>query len=370
MPRLFSLLDTEADSQRFFAACRDRTVFHAKARPGRFRHLIEIGQIDAFLRSSHIPAPFINVLKDGIQFPAEQWAEWRTSARGTVFVAAPEKVLALYDQGATIILNGAHDSIHPISAECRKLSEELGFKVGANIYITPPHSQGVLTHQDDHDELNLQIWGEKDWMVYLPDAPPLQFRTCPGDMLYVPRPIRHHATCTDRPSVHITLGFYPLYPADLIRELAAIANDDPRCQKPFGPEADDREFADLVMQLVRDNPARALARRQLDLRAERDPVLWQGRFLDMLQVVDLKPGSVVQRRSEIESRVSRKGFDVEVSFVGRRFTVPVFLQPTLDRLLEPTPVAVRDLPGMLTEAGKVEFTSTFVKSGLVAISSV
>lgn len=107
-----------------------------------------------------------------------------------------------------------------------KLQEYFHCMVGANIYLTPPNSQGFAPHYDDIEAFVLQIEGKKEWLLYPPrngsehlpresspnfqenelGEPALQQILQPGDMLYFPRGWIHQArTVEDQHSLHITL---------------------------------------------------------------------------------------------------------------------------------------------------------------------
>lgn len=99
--------------------------------------------------------------------------------------------------------------------------------VGANVYLTPPSSQGFAPHYDDIEAFVLQIEGKKEWLLYPPrtddeklpreSSPnfqqdelggPVLFKKIlsPGDMLYFPRGWIHQARTVDgHHSLHITL---------------------------------------------------------------------------------------------------------------------------------------------------------------------
>ncbi|KAK3749582.1 hypothetical protein QZH41_019718, partial [Actinostola sp. cb2023] len=101
-----------------------------------------------------------------------------------------------------------------------------GCLVGANVYITPPDSQGLAPHHDDVEIFILQLEGKKQWKLYKapkelpqdysPDLeqesigePTHEFELQPGDMVYFPRGTVHQAvTLKGEGSTHITLSTY------------------------------------------------------------------------------------------------------------------------------------------------------------------
>uniref|UniRef100_T1J5W2 Bifunctional lysine-specific demethylase and histidyl-hydroxylase n=1 Tax=Strigamia maritima TaxID=126957 RepID=T1J5W2_STRMM len=107
------------------------------------------------------------------------------------------------------------------------LQEYFGSCVGANVYLTPPGTQGFAPHYDDIEAFVLQLEGKKRWKLYAPRNPSetlprhsssnlnpkelgeniLTVQLEPGDMLYFPRGFIHQAsTQGDAHSLHITVS--------------------------------------------------------------------------------------------------------------------------------------------------------------------
>lgn len=125
------------------------------------------------------------------------------------------------------------------------LQEYFHCLVGANIYLTPPNSQGFAPHYDDIEAFVLQIEGKKEWLLYPPrdeneklpressgnfkqdeiGEPAYSLVLKPGDMLYFPRGWIHQAKTVDNShSLHITLSVYQKTAfADLLEELTKQA---------------------------------------------------------------------------------------------------------------------------------------------------
>ena len=114
---------------------------------------------------------------------------------------------------------------------CSTLQEHFQTMVGANVYLTPPGTQGFAPHYDDVEVFLLQLEGKKHWKLHksrseeekLPRfssgnfsqeevGPPfMEMDLEPGDLLYLPRGTIHQGNCLeDQHSLHITISTYQL----------------------------------------------------------------------------------------------------------------------------------------------------------------
>lgn len=124
-----------------------------------------------------------------------------------------------YNKGYTIALRGMEFRFESIAAIADGLASLFGQpSVGVNLYLTPPDSQGLARHYDDHCVFVCQLFGTKQWtivsqpIVSLPRlyepldslhsskignsmAGRTQFLLREGDILYIPRGFPHEA-CT------------------------------------------------------------------------------------------------------------------------------------------------------------------------------
>ncbi len=134
----------------------------------------------------------------------------------TSFISAEDCVSA-YRDGYTVVIRGMQFRFPEIAALSDALATQLGqVTVGANLYLTPPHSQGLVTHFDDHCVFVCQLVGHKQWKIYPPQQwlphlytfkalsqntrndPVAQYMLCEGDVLYIPRGFLHeaHTSCS------------------------------------------------------------------------------------------------------------------------------------------------------------------------------
>ena len=137
--------------------------------------------------------------------------------------------------GHTVALRGLEFRFRRIAAIADGLASLFGQpSVGANMYLTPPNSQGLACHYDDHCVFVCQLFGTKRWKVFsqsnmrLPRLyDPLDSLRCSevdssvagcelfslteGDVLYIPRGFLHEAYTEAGSesagySLHLTFG--------------------------------------------------------------------------------------------------------------------------------------------------------------------
>ncbi|KAL9952077.1 hypothetical protein ACROYT_G039281 [Oculina patagonica] len=134
-----------------------------------------------------------------------------------------------YENGCSLRFLNPQAFSHSVWKLTSLLQEYFGCLVGANVYLTPPGSQGFAPHYDDIEAFVVQLEGRKHWRLYNPrnDAeslpryssdnfsqeeigdPILDTELAAGDVLYFPRGTIHQAdTPSDTHSLHITLSTY------------------------------------------------------------------------------------------------------------------------------------------------------------------
>ena len=179
-----------------------------------------------------------------------------------------------FADGYTIIFGGVERYVRTIASLAHSIEAELNFPIQVNAYVTPPGSQGLVAHYDDHDVLILQIQGSKSWYLYDgPDVPPREMHPeknkavavdglplladlCleVGDVLYLPPGRVHAAEANSEPSVHLTVGLHP--PTLLTLAIAALYShrfDDDRLNTRLPPRhLDDADVQATLGALLRD----------------------------------------------------------------------------------------------------------------------
>jgi hypothetical protein len=229
----------------FFARVFEReALVVAHNKPKRFEGLASIARVDDIVTGAD--------LREGQLDLADAS---RTISRDTYLDAAGYvdrgAVAELHHEGATIILNQAHQLDPSLGRYCRALEHIFSTHVQTNLYLTPPNAQGFRTHYDNHDVLVIQIEGEKAWRLYdKPVDTPYrgegfevgkyetgelreEFVLKAGDCAYVPRGLMHDAmTSGTAASLHVTVGLIARTWADLMLEaVSEVALKSPELRR-------------------------------------------------------------------------------------------------------------------------------------------
>ena len=199
--------------------------------PGGFPELLNADAIDELVSQRGLRTPFIRVAKSGSTLSDKAFTAPGGVGAGIADQVSDDKLVRLFSEGSTLVLQALHRTWPPILEFCQRLAAELGHPVQANAYVTPPQNQGFSAHYDVHDVFVLQIEGEKQWRVHPPvlesplrdqpwsdrqaavekraqEPPLLEAVLRPGDCLYLPRGYLHAATALGGVSTHLTLGVH------------------------------------------------------------------------------------------------------------------------------------------------------------------
>jgi lysine-specific demethylase/histidyl-hydroxylase NO66 len=198
---------------------------------GRFSELLDADAIDELVSERGLRTPFLRVAKNGATLTDRAFTAPGGVGAGIADQVSDDKLVRLFADGSTLVLQALHRVLPPILEFCQRLAAELGHPVQANAYVTPSQNQGFSAHYDVHDVFVLQIEGEKRWLIHPPvlesplrdqpwadrkaqvekraQEPPLIDAVLrPGDCLYLPRGYLHAATALGGVSTHLTLGIH------------------------------------------------------------------------------------------------------------------------------------------------------------------
>ncbi|KAH8303204.1 hypothetical protein KR059_003528, partial [Drosophila kikkawai] len=189
--------------------------------PKFFSELISFQMIDEMLIRNH--------LEFTTNIDVTSYTDGKRETLNPEGRAKPPTVWGFYGDGCSIRILNPSTYLAGLRQVCSMLQEFFHCLVGANVYLTPPNSQGFAPHFDDIEAFVLQIEGRKRWRLYMPlqpadvlaressgnysqeqlGEPILDEVLEAGDVLYFPRGTVHQAiTDKDQHSLHITLSVY------------------------------------------------------------------------------------------------------------------------------------------------------------------
>ncbi|GAA2962570.1 hypothetical protein GCM10010483_02130 [Actinokineospora diospyrosa] len=345
--------------------------------PKGFDDLLTLDDVDELLSRRGLRTPFLRVAKNGAVMSSDQFTRGGGVGAEITDQVADDKVARLFDDGATVVLQGLHRLWPPLVEFAGQLGVDLGHPVQINAYITPPSSQGFSAHYDVHDVFVLQVAGQKCWRIHPPvhqdplrsqtwdqheaavaerarDTPLIEETLNPGDALYLPRGYLHSATALGEVSAHLTVGVHVLTRYTLVEALLALAGRDTdlRTTLPLGIDAADPDqvaphlaaTVEALGRVLRETPAAEVARRVRDR-------VWHGTRPEPLSplaqaaaVRSAATGSVVRKRTGLRHRLWTDGDRVILEVPGDELSLPASTGPALRALLSGDPKVVGELP--------------------------
>jgi hypothetical protein len=375
------------DTARFAADIWGRrSQVHPSAAPAS--DLLSLEDVDTLVTSSALRVPMFRLVKDGRPLaPSDYTTSGTIGGRGYDGLAAPARVLAAMDDGATLVLQGAQRYHPPLAGLCRDLELALGHRCQVNAYITPPGARGLQLHSDPHDVLVLQAFGTKAWEVHPtpwqrrhePDVGPVEQTLGPGDVQYLPAGTPHRARSQQMLSGHVTVGITATTWRELVSDLVTelLAPDEPL---PVGwfedPETLGGSLAaragQLARHLVQADAAGVVERRAQRFLASRPPLL-AGALLDRHRssLTELDDGTRLVRRPGAVCRVvpGAEPERLRLLLGDRELDVPAWLGPALTVVADRPELRPADLAEHLDRESRLVLCRRLVREGLLSPAS-
>jgi hypothetical protein len=371
-----------ADADKFAAAYWGQQPLLSRADelagPDGFTDLLSPGAVDELLSSRGLRTPFLRIARQGTVRPVGDFTGSGGAGAEVADQIIDDKVMRLYADGATLVLQGLHRTWPPLIDFARRLGAELRQPLQVNAYLTPAGNKGFATHYDTHDVFVLQVDGTKRWRVHEPVLPdPLERQAwggrkeevtatadgpaaldvvlAPGDAVYLPRGWLHSAEAQGERSLHLTIGVRALTRYAIVEELLGLAVQDRRLRAtlPFGMDVADPgqvgpELTETVAAL-RDwlrtaDPAEVADRlRERAWPSARPAPISPLAQLDFAE--KLTPEDRITVRDGLRWRLTPDGADnVVLRLVGRTLRFPAFCEPAVRAALSGGTQRVGDLP--------------------------
>ena len=358
-------------TERFLAEhWEQKPLVVPRGEEGRFDDLLSARDVERLITETGIRTPGFRLVKEGATVSGYTTdLAWRPAA--FTGVADVPRVLAEFEAGATIVLQGLHHLWLPLARFCRQLEAYLGHPVQANAYYTPAGSQGLPVHHDTHEVISLQVAGEKRWLVYepaldlplknqryksalgAPGDPVLDVVLMAGDTMYLPRGWLHQALTSDSDSLHITVGVNVRRWIDEARAELDAQEDDIAYRRTI--DADEPpELPSLDADDARDRARDRFVR-------SRRPIL-DGQLSELRALERLAIDTELERRDTVIADLH----GTTLVFEGRDLRFPDRLAAELEFLVTTdAPFRGSELPGSLDEAGRLVLLKRLVREGFL-----
>jgi bifunctional lysine-specific demethylase and histidyl-hydroxylase NO66 len=338
--------------------------------------LLALDDVDHLLTGVALRTPALRVVKHGSVLPASQFTRSATMA-GTPLTGLVDarKVLALFDGGATVVLQGLHRYWSPLTELVRDLELALGHPCQANAYLTPPGSQGFARHSDTHDVFVFQTHGRKQWEV-VEAGEERRVVLEPGLSMYLPTGTPHSARSQEETSLHVTVGINRLTWRDVLRQVNDRVLADRRYDEPLpaGYLAEpDRLAGRLAEELAAfthglgdlDAPAVADEWTAAFLR-ERTPAL-RGGLTDLVVLDAMDDDTRLERRPTAACALRPAGDRLSVLLGDRELRMPLRLAEPMQFVRDHRSFRVGELAPWLDEQSRLVLTRRLVREGLLRI---
>jgi len=253
--------------ESFFADYWEQQPLHIeRSKSNPFADLISIEVIEDLLSTHALSFPTIQLSQAGQAIPVSEYTDENERI-------VSNRISERYKRGSTIVISYAHRLVSNLMGLCRAVESSVMMRCQTNAYLSPAGFQGFNPHFDTHDVFILQVGGKKTFNFYSSGADfptsanrfnrevhkvgekTEEIALSAGDTLYIPRGFVHDAVADkDEPSLHITLGVYPVLLHNLIDEIVRGAVDsDPRMRRAVAQstwmQANDVQS---TTQLIRD----------------------------------------------------------------------------------------------------------------------
>uniref|UniRef100_A0A8C7M5G4 Bifunctional lysine-specific demethylase and histidyl-hydroxylase n=1 Tax=Oncorhynchus kisutch TaxID=8019 RepID=A0A8C7M5G4_ONCKI len=216
--KLFQWLIHPIPSKSFFRdAWEKKPVLIKRQNPDYYKGLFSTAEFDRILRRDDV--------QYGVNLDVTSYRNGKRETHNPPGRALPFTVWDFYESGCSLRMLNPQAFSSTVWNVLSILQEHFGSMAGANMYLTPPGTQGFAPHYDDIEAFVVQLEGKKHWRVYNPrwlgiplpanfshseiGKPILEAVLEAGDLLYFPRGFIHQGDClTDAHSLHITVSSY------------------------------------------------------------------------------------------------------------------------------------------------------------------
>ena len=339
--------------------------------------MLDLDDVDQLLTSTALRTPALRLAKDGEVLASSRFT--RSARLGGVALTGlvdVRKVFDLFDDGATVVLQGLHRYWPPLTGLIRDLELTLGHPSQANAYLTPPSSQGFALHTDNHDVFVLQIFGRKLWEIHDGDERQ-EVMLEPGTSMYLPAGTPHAARTQDQASLHVTVGINQLTWRHLLDTLTnrALGDDELDAALPAGYIDDPAILTNelrprlnkLATAIAATDPTEVAERQVQDFLTSR-PAHVRGGLGDRLAANEITDETDLARRPGSVCLPVADGERLRVLLGDRELRIPIRLAAAIEHVRVQARLRPADLAPWLDEQSRLVLARRLVREGLLQVA--
>lgn len=289
-----------------------------------------------------------------------------------------QSVYDLYNNGGTIIIEEIDKKQKSVFKCVKDIEDALSVKVQANLYLTPPSSQGFPAHYDTHDVFILQTVGKKIWRVYSnPVELPSQdnkyneklhsnidllyeVELKQGDFLYIPRGFVHEAKTSVTTSGHLTIGLYMLTYLECAFKTLKEKSEELGLNESVNRAYLLNSITNKEIQF--QIQASDIKKNFNEFLNKRVPVL--DNFL-LSSGREISPEMMFSIRNSTSLIKRKEGVDIR--YFNKLMTFPVNFSPVLEYILKTGTFNVEMLSGFMDAKTSENFIKRLIKEGIVYV---
>ncbi len=395
MTDFFSTVIAPHSIDDFFNNYHEKDILHIKRNNSSYyNNILTSEEISSYLDRQDIFYPSVRVVKNGKEIPSAEYTMKQVPIghHKKDGVVNNEKAFALFNTGATLVIQAGQRYFDNLSKCCLALSQTFNSPVQANLYITPDRSVGFNPHWDTHDVFVLQISGTKTWKLYgfekeLPtknqkfvsagySKEPLQtLQLFPGDFLYVPRGYVHDAMADDGISAHITIGVLSYTWARLFNEVFPQLEEIKGFREavPFW-KGDLTELIKEKTELLKESLAgldfNKGIRRLNDNYNRMQPQPLNRYFQSLLDIKQLSDETRLSVNEGVVLRTAETADGIQLQLLGKTIAMPVGFKPLVNFLLEKKHFKAGELPLTGDGEAKTGILNKLIKEGVLHIEEL
>ncbi len=375
-------------SNFFFENYWEKKIFHIKER--NFINSNElIDEIDFFLSRKDVHLSNVRIVTKGIDIPSKLYSYSSRNLKGVEeFFVEPLSLITHFNEGGTIVINSANESISILRKLCFDFEKKLNMNFQANIYITPPNSQGFKPHYDNHDIFLFQVKGTKLWNFYKDgfelatnfsrknEVNEIDFSLSleEEDLLYLPRGIVHEAFSENQSSIHVNFIGKPRYGFNLVEDFANLVQDKfVFFRKTMPTKYSDNEEKQKYLSLFKENIKQVIDNFSFEDFNENlsnshyktSSLNLSGRFRNIIEVDNITEQTEIKANFNMCVLIKEENGDLIIKLKDIQMIIPKIIDSSFVNKL--TSFKVKEIQGLLSNKGKIEFAKQLIRFGVFEI---